>query len=79
MAILELPIRGKIQRFDLFRFSREVLGYDKLQIDPHLRWCSQARKHHKRTLYLKPRGTYKSTICGINIGIYLIQVAAYKS
>jgi hypothetical protein len=38
MAILELPIRGKIQRFDLFRFSREVLGYDKLQIDPHLRW-----------------------------------------
>lgn len=70
MAILELPIRGKIQRFDLFRFSREVLGYDKLQIDPHLRWCSQAGKHHKRTLYLKPRGTYKSTIYTISDTIF---------
>jgi predicted phage terminase large subunit-like protein len=68
--ILEAEINGKLEKFDLFRFAREVLGYDLLQEDPHRRWCNQAGQHYKRSLYLKPRVTYKSTIYTIADSIF---------
>ncbi|MHB8118599.1 MAG: phage terminase large subunit [Methanothrix sp.] len=68
--ILGLEINGKLERFDLYRFAREVLGYDLLQEDPHKRWCQQAGQHYKRSLYLKPRVTYKSTIYTIADSIF---------
>ena len=74
MRILELPPEvtgtGKPEKIDLFRFSRDVLGYDKLQEDPHRRWCYQASEDYRRSLFLKPRGTYKSTIYTISDTIF---------
>jgi hypothetical protein len=68
--ILELELDGKPQKIDLYRFTREVLGYDLLQENPHRRWCGQAGQHYRRALYLKPRATYKSTIYTISDTIW---------
>lgn len=67
---LKIEFEGKPVTFDLYRFAKYVLGYDKLQPDPHRRWCAQAERHDARSLYLKPRGTFKSTIYTISDTIW---------
>ncbi len=67
---LTINFEGEQRTFDLFKFSKYVLGYDKLQKDPHERWCQQAERRDKRSLYLKPRGTYKSTLFTISDTIW---------
>lgn len=63
MMILRLKgPKKKTKTLDLFHFTRDILGYDRLLNDPHKRWCDQAGMHFSRALYLKPRATYKSTI-----------------
>jgi predicted phage terminase large subunit-like protein len=48
--------------FDLFSFARKVLGYSRLEEDPHLQWCVELDQRHSRSLWLEPRHTYKSTV-----------------
>lgn len=67
---LKTSFEGKPVTFDLFKFAKYVLGYDKLLEDPHRRWCTQAERHDARSLYLKPRGTFKSTIYTISDTIW---------
>ena len=55
-------IQGKTRTYDLYRFARNILDYSKLQTNPHHAWCRELERHHKRSLWLEPRGTYKSTI-----------------
>jgi len=68
--ILQIEVDGRKERFDLFRFSKQILGYDKLIDEPHRRWAQQCDARRKRALYLKPRGTYKSTIYTISDSIW---------
>ncbi len=53
---------GRYQKFDLYRFARTILHYTRLQEDPHQAWCRELERHHRRSLWLEPRGTFKSTI-----------------
>jgi hypothetical protein len=67
---LTIEFEDKPRKFDLYKFSKYILGYDLLQEDPHRRWCMQAERHDARSLYLKPRGTFKSTIYTISDTIW---------
>jgi predicted phage terminase large subunit-like protein len=60
--IFELTISGKRYYLDLFKFAREFLGYSLLQEYPHHAWCTELDERHKRSLWLEPRYTYKSTV-----------------
>lgn len=51
----------KAHEFDFYTFSKKVLGYNKLS-EVHKEWCREACLADNRKLFLKPRGTYKSTI-----------------
>lgn len=52
---------GKTKELSFYSFSKYVLGYSKFT-DVHKRWAEEAESSHKRKLFLKPRGTYKSTL-----------------
>ena len=58
----KFKFHGKNQKFNLYRFARTILNYTKLQEDPHQSWCRELERHHRRSLWLEPRGTFKSTI-----------------
>ncbi len=58
----KFPTRVETYRFELFSFAREVLGYTRLEEDPHLQWCVELDQRHPRSLWLEPRYTYKSTV-----------------
>jgi predicted phage terminase large subunit-like protein len=64
MRKLELTHRctGEQLTFDLFQFAREILDYPLLQEDPHHAWCTELDRRHKRSLWLEPRHTFKSTV-----------------
>mgnify|MGYP003393891585 CR=1 FL=1 len=49
------------KEIDFFNFAKYVLGYNKL-CDVHKEWAKEVDTTNRRKLYLKPRGTYKSTI-----------------
>ncbi len=57
-----IQLSGEPRGCDFYRFAREVLGYRKLAEDPHHAWCRELDRRHKRSLWLEPRHTYKSTI-----------------
>ena len=57
---LQLP--GEQRSLDFFHFAREILGYSRLAEDPHHAWCRELDRRYKRSLWLEPRHTYKSTI-----------------
>ncbi len=46
---------------DFFNFTKFLLGYSRLS-EVHREWCKEVDTTHGRKLFLKPRGTYKSTI-----------------
>ena len=52
---------GKTKELNFFTFSKYVLGYSKFT-DVHRKWAEEAESSHKRKLFLKPRGTFKSTL-----------------
>ena len=55
-------VSGEITKeFSFFEFTKYILGYNKLN-DVHKKWCEEIDTTDKRKLFLKPRGTYKSTI-----------------
>jgi predicted phage terminase large subunit-like protein len=58
----KITIDGRSYDFDLFQFARTVLRYSLLQEDPHHAWCRELDKRHKRSLWLEPRYTYKTTV-----------------
>jgi predicted phage terminase large subunit-like protein len=58
----KITIGGRTYDYDLFRFARNVLRYSLLQEDPHHAWCTELDKRHKRSLWLEPRYTYKTTV-----------------
>ena len=58
---LKLSLGDTAKEFDFFNFTKYILGYNKLS-DVHKEWCREADTVNNRKLFLKPRGTYKSTI-----------------
>lgn len=59
--ILHVKVQGIEKDFDFYNFCKYILGYSKLT-SIHKDWCNEADDAHKRKLFMKPRGTYKSTI-----------------
>ncbi len=58
---------------DLFRFAKEVLGFEMLSEDVHKRWADTlVNSENKRRLYLKPRGTYKTSLYTISYPLWKI-------
>jgi predicted phage terminase large subunit-like protein len=61
--VVEIPIEGQVYGLDLYSFARKILGYSRLRVDPHFDWCYKLDQYrHKRSLWLEPRHTYKSTV-----------------
>ncbi len=58
----QLVLAQELRGYDFFRFARELLDYDRLEEVPHHAWCQELEKRHKRSLWLEPRHTFKSTI-----------------
>ena len=60
---VKILIAGKLYRLDFYIFAREILGYSRLRADPHFDWCYELDHYRpKRSLWLEPRYTYKSTV-----------------
>mgnify|MGYP000338941835 CR=1 FL=1 len=77
MEVIRFP-NGKY--IDFYKFCKYILGYDKLS-EPHKRWCEtleRERKKHKRLMFLKPRGTFKSTIYTVSYTLWRIILDKYK-
>ncbi len=73
MRTLRIKVDKKFVDFDFYKFCKYVLGYSKL-VDIHKQWCEEVESSHRRKIFLKPRGTYKSTIFTIAYPLYkLIQ------
>ena len=70
-----LQIYGK--PLTLYNIAKYVLGYDKITEKHKNIWCDPLEtnlKIYNRHLYLKPRGTYKSTIYNVSLVInFLLQ------
>ncbi len=58
---IKISLGDQAKEFDFFTFTKYVLGYKKLS-DVHKAWAKEVDTTSRRKLYLKPRGTYKSTI-----------------
>jgi hypothetical protein len=72
-------------RMDLFDFTREVMGYDKLEREVHGELCQRlmdayrGQGHYRtdensvrRYLFLLPRGTFKTTIATIAYPVWVL-------
>ncbi len=72
---LILALRDKKARRgleDLFYFSKYILGYEDMQVEPHLEMCNFISQEWPKTLDLEPRGSFKSTIRTICYPIWRI-------
>ncbi len=58
----QLLLARELRGCDFFHFAREILNYSQLEEVPHHAWCRELEKRHKRSLWLEPRHTFKSTI-----------------
>lgn len=67
--VLKLSVGDKTKEIDFFNFTKYLLGYDRLN-DVHKEWAKEVDTTHRRKLFLKPRGTYKSTIYTIAYPIW---------
>jgi len=66
-------IDREIYNNDLYRFTKELLGYDQLDDSIHSEWCQNLQNNtSKRSLLLKPRGTFKSTVYSIGYPLSLL-------
>lgn len=69
--LIELENKRKYYLNNLFEFSFELLGYNLLSKDIHKKWIQNlTAKESKRRLYLKPRGTYKTSIYAISYPLW---------
>jgi len=59
---VEISTEGQKYVLDLYSFARKTLGYSLLRADPHFDWCYELDERPKRSLWLEPRYTYKSTV-----------------
>lgn len=57
---------------DLFFFCKYILGYNEMEIEPHLEMCEYFSSGWPRRLDLEPRGSFKSTIGTIGFSIWRI-------
>ena len=79
-TIIRLPKRDGFIKLDFYKFCKYVLGYDKLT-EQHKQWCDvldRERKRRKRLMFLKPRGTFKSTIYTVSYTIWRIILDLYR-
>ena len=61
---------------DLFLFNRDLLAYDDMAVEPHLKMCQSASNpDFNRKLHLWPRGHFKSSM--ITVG-YTVQKICYN-
>lgn len=58
---LKIITGEKSKEFSFFDFTKHILGYDRLT-SVHEEWAKEVDTTDRRKLFLKPRGTYKSTI-----------------
>lgn len=71
--LVELNRKKMFYLDDLFGFSKEILGYDMLTEDIHKKWADALTKNdRKRRLYLKPRGTFKTSLYTISYPLWRI-------
>jgi len=70
----ELLINKQLALSQLFYLTKNILGKDKLEIEPHLPFCEFIQNWGKkdRKLALMPRGSYKSTIGAIAYPLWLL-------
>lgn len=65
----------KYSSTNFYFFCKEILDFDLLTVETHKRWCddfqSRVYKQKRKMMRLKPRGTYKSTIYGIGVILWL--------
>jgi len=62
MANLRIDLgNGDFKEISFYTFTKYILGYNKLD-EVHKGWAEEADSCHKRKMFLKPRGTYKSTV-----------------
>jgi len=55
---------------DLYYFTKFILGYNQIAVQPHKEWSKQIVPNQRRILFLAPRGHLKTTL--ITIG-YVLQ------
>ncbi len=66
---------------DFFKFCKVILGYDRLN-QKNKEWCKtleRERLKRKRLMFLKPRGTYKTTIYTVSYPIWRIVQSWYEN
>lgn len=61
---------------DLYRLAKYILDYDKLG-EEHQKWCTDLshavnQKGIRKSVLLKPRGTYKSTVYTVALPIWIL-------
>ena len=66
--------KAKVGSSSLFYFDKYILGYDKMEEQPHREMCEMVDnpKGKKKKLILEPRGTFKSSC--VTIGYALQQI-----
>ena len=70
---MELLERKKYYLNNLFQFSKDLLGYEMFTEDIHKKWADAlASSTKKRKLYLKPRGTFKTSLYTISYPLWKI-------
>jgi len=57
---------------DLFYFCKFILGYEDIEIYPHLDMCNFIQSGWPKRFMLEPRGSFKSTIATIGYSIWKI-------
>ena len=66
---LKIQLGDKTKEFDFFNFAKYILGYNRLN-EVHKEWAKEVDTTHNRKLFLKPRGTYKSTIYTVSYPLW---------
>ena len=56
---------GKTKEINFYTFAKYILGYSKLT-DIHKQWAEEADSSYRRKMFLKPRGTYKSSLFSVS-------------
>ena len=57
---------------ELYDFNKDILGYDKIEEQPHRLMCDSVQYGSNRQLHLWPRGHFKTTVITIGYTLYLL-------
>lgn len=72
---LLLEKQRRVATKSLYYFSKYVLQFKDIEIEPHWELCNFLQKYDKQdVLILLPRGTFKSTICSVSYPLWKLIV-----